>query len=227
MIKKRLMFFFVNIILCSVILINYINKKLAPIFIEYGEYQCTNILAKIINISIEENVDQNLKERAVFQNENNNNIDFNVDILNSLMCNILNRSRQILRLLESGKLDEKTIKKIGVDIDKSDLEKGIIYKIPSGMILDNVLLANMGVDIPVKYRIIGEIQGQIISSVKEYGINNALLELNLKITAQTKVAIPMVSESEKIEISVPLFVTVLQGDIPDYYLGSSVIGGVK
>jgi len=221
------MFFFANVVICSAFFISYLNKILLPVFLEYGEYQCGNILTKIINVSVEENVTEQLKTKMVVQNKENNSLDFNVDVLNSLMYNVLNRSQQIFSCLEKGVLDKEILKKIDVNVSEEKIKRGIVYEVPISMAFNNALIGNLGINIPVKYKLIGEVRGQIISSVKEYGINNALLEISLKIVANTKVLVPMKSIDKKSETSVPMFVTIIQGEIPDYYLGTNVIGGGK
>jgi len=226
-IKRKLMFFFANVVICSAFFISYLNKILLPVFLEYGEYQCGNILTKIINVSVEENVTEQLKTKMVVQNKENNSLDFNVDVLNSLMYNVLNRSQQIFSCLEKGVLDKEILKKIDVNVSEEKIKRGIVYEVPISMAFNNALIGNLGINIPVKYKLIGEVRGQIISSVKEYGINNALLEISLKIVANTKVLVPMKSIDKKSETSVPMFVTIIQGEIPDYYLGTNVIGGGK
>ena len=226
LIKKRIMLFLINVIVCCAFLIQYLNKGLMPIFLEYGEYQCMNVLTRIVNLSIEETVTDQLKTKTVVQKEDDG-VDFNMEILNSIRCNVLNRIYQLLYFLDKGILDKEIIKKINPNVNKEQIKRGVIYEIPMARAFDNALIGNLGINIPVKYRLVGEIQGEFVSSVKEYGINNALLEISLKITAQTKVLVPMISKDKKIEVSVPMVVKMLQGDIPDYYLGSHIVGGAK
>ena len=96
-----------------------------------------------------------------------------------------------------------------------------------GQVFNNVLLKNLGVKIPVRYRLIGNVKGQIISLVREYGINNALVEINLEITSNVAVSLPLLSENEKMIVTVPLVMKLIQGEIPNYFFGSNVLGEVN
>lgn len=224
-VKKRLIFFLINVFLCFIFIINYLNNTFLPLFIEYGEYQSVNITTKILNIAIEEQMNDLVKDQVVLKKEGD--VDFNVEILNSVSCNIINRSQQILYALEKGYLDNEIIKKLNLNVGKEFLNKGVFFEVPVSMLLNNSLIGNLGVTIPVRYNLIGEIKGELISSIKEYGINNALIEIKLQINAKSKILVPLKTKEKEIIVSAPLIVKIIQGQIPDYYLGTQVIGGVK
>jgi sporulation protein YunB len=225
-VQKRLSFFCLNVFLCVIVFVSYFNKSLLPTFVEYGEYQSENILSRIVNIAIDEQLDDGLIEKIILQNSDKGMIiDLNTAILNSVACNIVNRSQQILYSLESGVLDEDLLESINLGISEIVLKNGMIYEIPTSMVFGNALIGSLGAKIPVKYKVVGKIKGSLISSVSEYGINNALLEISLQINAESKVLIPMMTSEKKVEVKVPLIVEIIQGEVPDYYLGTQVIGG--
>lgn len=228
-VKRKLMFFILNVFLCTSLILEYMNKNLLHFFVEYGKYQCENIITRVLNIAIDEYVNEEINEKTVVYNKvgEMTNIALNVDVLNSLALNIVNRSQRVIYDLENGMLNVEIYDKI---IDGSNLKllnKGISYEVPVSMILGNSLIGSLGVSIPVRYKVIGKIRGEVISSIKEYGINNALLEVGLKINAKSKILIPMITNEENISITVPLVVKVIQGKVPDYYLGTQFIGGVN
>ncbi len=226
-IKRRMTLFIANLVLCFILTINYLNSTLLPVFMEYGQMQSANVLTRIFNIVVKEQLSDELKDKAVVQNyEDTMLIDFNVNILNSVAHNVVNRSQQILYDLENGKLSDKLALQMNLTVDKEILEKGVVYEVPISMALKNSLIGNLGLHIPIKYSLVGKISGEVVSTVKEYGINNVLLEIDLKIAAKTKVLIPMMTKEEEVLLNVPLIVKVIQGKVPDYYLGTQLIGGV-
>lgn len=213
-----------SVFILIVFSISYFNRKLLSDFIEQGEYHCSNVMTRIFNIAIEEQMNDFLKDKVVETNFVEGELDFNVEILNSLTYNVVNRSYQILQMLERGNLGDEIVNEISGEVKRID--KSNIYSLPVGMIFNNPLIANLGVEIPVKYEVIGQIKGEIVSSIEEYGINNAMVKIVLDLKAKTKILVPMKIGERDISIKVPLVVKVIKGEIPDYYLGTHVVGGV-
>ena len=59
-----------------------------------------------------------------------------------------------------------------------------------------------------------------LSEVISYGINNSLIEVNIKINTTIRMILPTTSKKHKISVVVPLTVKIIQGPIPEYYFGS-------
>lgn len=226
-IKKRIFVFLFNIIILFVMVLNFLNNNLLPVILEYGQYQCSNISTRIVNLAVEEIINPMIKEDIVVFNENDTtSIEFNASILNSIATSVVKKIQTYFYKLEKGILDDATIKKIGLDLENDKLKKGIIYEMPISRAFDNPLISNFGMSVPIRYEIIGGINSQIVSVVKEYGINNALLEVNLEINIKSKTTIPILSNEEINYVSIPLVMKVLQGEIPDSFFGTNVLKGV-
>ena len=102
--------------------------------------------------------------------------------------------------------------------DTDLLEKGIILEVPLGVISNSALLTNLGPKVPVKLSLIGDVSSGFSTEVEEYGINNALITLNIDIEVNAKVVLPFVSDDMNISASIPIAMKVIQGKIPEYYL---------
>ena len=57
------------------------------------------------------------------------------------------------------------------------------------------------------------------TNIKEYGINNALLEVSILVEVNMRVNLPFVSDNISISSSLPVSVKLIQGTIPDFYNG--------
>jgi len=225
-IRRRLFLFFVNIIVIFVLVMKFLNDSLMPVILEYGRYQCSNISTKLINLVVEETITPKIKNEIIIYDENNvTTINFNTAVLNSISSNAVKKLQTYFYELEKGSLDESVLQKLGLDLEKKRLKKGIIYEVPISRAFNNSLIANYGMKIPVRYQIIGEIKSQIVSTLEEYGINNALLEIKLEIISKTKITIPLLSADENIVVSVPLVMKLIQGEVPDAFLGTNILGG--
>lgn len=226
--KRRLVFYFANVMLCLILLLAYIKKPLIPLFREYGEYQITNLIMSVMNICVEENINDFVLKEAIYQNEYDKNIfEFNLDIINSVACNIVNRAHQILKSFEYGYVEDEVLTKINLKNDLYEFENGVVYKIPVSEIFDNFLVSNLGFKIPIKYKFVGSIKGDVVSSVDEYGINNALIKISLNIVADAKIILPVSTANNSISLQIPMIIRAINGEIPSYYLGTNIVGGVN
>jgi sporulation protein YunB len=164
---------------------------------------------------------------VIYNNSDVVSIDFNTSILNSISSNAIRKIQKYLYMLEHGELEEEVVQFLGLNVGEENLKKGIVYEIPFTRVFNNILMNNLGLSFPVRYRVIGDLKGKIVTSIKEYGINNALIEINLEITARTMVSIPMISEEIVNVIVAPLVVKVIQGEIPDAFIGENILGEVR
>ena len=218
---RRLLLFFVNLCVCFFFIISYLNKNLKGTFLTYGEYQCKNIYYNILNEVVKEEIKVIPIEKAVTKNIGEViTIDYNVEMFNSFTFNVINKFQKMMYVIENDFLNDDLLRKIGV-------EDRLSYDVPMSMIFDNFLISNLGESIPIKYRMIGELKGEVISTIQEYGINNALLEVKVQITGKSKMLIPLETKEVEVSIGVPVVVQVIQGSVPGYYFGSHSIGGIK
>ena len=67
-------------------------------------------------------------------------------------------------------------------------------------------------------QLIGDVASSISTNVKEYGINNALIEVGVTIEVNSRVILPYISNDIKIKGTIPIALKVIQGKIPSYYL---------
>ncbi len=89
--------------------------------------------------------------------------------------------------------------------------------LPIGVMFNNPILNNVGPHLNIQLRIIGSVYTDIESSVKPYGINNSLIEVNIKTKVRFQVAIPFQEDEIEVETTTPLLIKVIQGSVPHYY----------
>lgn len=223
-IRSKLLFLVVCQAFLSFIFSSCLSSRLLPIVVNYGEYQCENIIVQMANNIALKNINDRTAENIVNYNQTDKFLDFNVEILNSILINTINELRLYLKKIEQGYRDDFIENILNYD-SNFFLDQGIIYAVPLGKVFDNILVSNLGMNIPVRYKITNQISGLIVSDVEEYGINNALLEVKLIINAKSRVIIPAYSEEKNIEICIPLVMKVIKGEIPDVFLGTNILGG--
>lgn len=200
----------------------YINDKLLPVFVDYAESEAKKIATLVINQAINKEVSNELSVDDLFvttkdENGNIKNVDFNPMSVNKMLSMVTNNVQEYLTKLELGEIEELGLSKSKYFSNKKDLKNGVIFEIPSGVIYNNIILTNIGPKIPVKLNMVGDISSNINTNVTEYGINNALVQIYIKVEVIEQVILPYVSKRIKVETDIPVAIKLVQGEIPTYY----------
>ena len=225
--KKKInfvIFIVIMLIIMIVLILNFISLKVNPVLLDYAQMEARKIASIIINDAVNQNItnDIDIEELFIITRDTNNEvktIDFNPIIVNQILTETTILVQSNLRYLEQGKVDMLNLMNNAlIDYNQDKLKQGIIYEIPSGVIFGNSFLANIGPKIPVKFSLVGDIVGYINTNVTDYGINNALIEVNIVLELSEQVILPFVSEKITIDTTIPVALKLIQGSVPNYYL---------
>lgn len=213
----------VFLVVISGYFINYYSRRTIPLLMSYAESESKKLIILVINKAVTKQIN-NVDTDQIFEVTYNNNgevilIDFNSKRTSIALSTITSLVEVNLRAIEEGKIDMIELPENSLDgFDTDLLEKGIILEVPLGVISNSVLLTNLGPKVPVKISLIGDVSSGFSTNVKEYGINNALITLNIDVEVSAKVVLPFVSEDMNVNASIPIAMKVIQGKIPEYYL---------
>lgn len=225
--KKRIKF--KNSILIIILLIisiflalRFINLKINPVLLDYANMEARKLASIIINDAVNKNFkDINIDELFIITKEENEikAIDFNPIIVNQVLTNTTTLIQTNLKYLEQGKIELLNLNTDAlIDYNTDKLKQGIIYEIPSGVIFGNSFLANIGPKIPVRFSLVGDIVSYVNTEVKDYGINNALIEVNIVLELSEQLILPFVTDKITIDTTIPVALKLIQGTVPNYYL---------
>lgn len=215
------------VVISNIFVFVFINNKVTPLFLDLAESETEKLATLIINDAVSKQVSDNLTSDNLFNiskdsKGNINAIDFNSPVVNKLLTTITSSIELNLKYLEEGRVDLLNVPdSILVSYDKKDLKKGIIYKIPSGAVFNNTILANIGPKVPVRLNLVGSITSNINAKTTNYGINNALIELYVDIKVTLEVILPYTKRKTSVESSIPIALKLVQGLVPSYYSGAS------
>ena len=202
----------------------YISYRISPIIIEYGSLEAKKLSSIIINKSISKHVTEKITNEDLFEITKDTNgeikaIDFNSALVNKLLTEITNSVQLNLRNIEMGNIEALEFSDdILMDYNKQKLKKGIIYEFNTGILTKNPLLANLGPKIPIKLTLIGDVISNISTEIKNYGINNALIEVYINLKLTEKIILPFYNQNIKIESKVPVALKIITGSVPDFYV---------
>lgn len=220
----------INKIILIVILLSisilYIFKifsdKALPQLIEYSEIETTKIVSSIISNTVVEEISNNIDMESLFittkdSSGNIKSIDFNSSEVNKILSKASKTVEQNLKYLSSGNVDKLNLYNYVSNYEEEKFKKGVIYELPSGIIFNNIILNNLFPKIPIKMDLIGTVFSKLSVDIKDYGINNALVKVNINIESEVKILLPFVSSVKKINVDVPVIMKVIEGNVPSYY----------
>lgn len=205
--EDRIIIIIVIILILTYGLLKIFSEKSKTILMEYAKNKSIEISTLIINESMKETiVSENINDiLKITKNQNNEIIEVSFDnvVTNKILQN-LNASL----LKNTLKLEEN-----------NGSYKSIIYNVPFNVLSEKTVLIGIGPKIPFKLEIISSSNNNITTNVKEYGINNSLIELLLEIELNVQIILPFVSERTVIKKNIPIGTKIIQGKIPEYYGG--------
>lgn len=220
--KKNIFVFSLLILLLFLIsIINFIGNKITPGVISYAEMELEKFTTRIINSVIKEEIkDVSLDELFVITKDSNEfikTIDYNPIIVNKILSNITTKVDKILRNVEDGKELFELSNDILENYDVNKLKKGIIFEMAITTIFDNPILSNIGPKIPVRISMLGSTSSNINTKITNYGINNALVEVNIIIDINLQIVLPYKTSKVNFQNSIPISLKLIQGIVPNYY----------
>lgn len=205
------------VLIVSYIFIKLFSERSSIVLMEKAKSETIEISTMLINKSIYEiiyNSSDNFNDVLIINKNNNDeivSIDFNNKIVNEKLYLLSDNILENISYLENGNIDKLNIKYF-----KSD---DLIYYIPIGIIYNIPVLTDIGPKIPFKVSILGSVKTDIDTKVKEYGINNSLIEILINIDLNIQIILPFISENINIFKSIPVSSKIIQGKVPTYYGG--------
>lgn len=210
-IKKITIIFIILLFLLFIFM--KISNNAATFFLSYAEQELEKLITTIINTSIKQETFDSIDTSSLFIISKNNNdeiemVDYNSNMVNEFLNRITDEIQINILKLEKGDFI--------LNNELTSNSKATFY-IPLGIIFNNALLNNIGPKIPVKMKTIGALSTNINVSIKEYGINNALIEMTVFIEIKEKIILPLISKEMTITNEVPVSYKIINGKIPQYY----------
>ena len=224
--KKNI--FIATLLLCviiTIIVLKIISIRVSPILMNYAELETKKLSSIVINRAVNKQLANGMNIDEMFNIIKNDNgeiatIDFNPAIVNKVLNTTTNVVLINLKAIEEGNIDFIELPDTLISNDKDKLKNGIIYEIPLGTITNSGFLSNLGPKIPIKLNIIGSVESNVKTNIKEYGINNALVEIYIRISVTEQINVPFISKRVTVTSDIPVALKVIQGSVPKYYGGT-------
>lgn len=209
--KKRKTNYLIVLVLIFVIsrfIIKDIGNKLS--------YHIENIVIKNVNKSVYNSIfiifgsdelgNENLLN-AVSLNANNDGEIVSIDYKMNIAYDILSKCMNDL-YSDITSLDMDSLYKSGINN---------VYYLPMGLIYNNVLMDNLGFRIPCKIDFISDIDMGFKTKVKNYGVNNLLIELYIVIDVKNFIMSPSTYKEFGETYEILVASKIVMGRIPMYF----------
>ncbi len=222
--KRRLLPLLFPAFLIAIALSLYIvNMRLTPIYVRYAEAQTRIIAAHVINKAI---TSQDLKFPSVEEmfptvsNDSTGVIKINAEATNRVVGDIHALVASHLKQAEAGNFDMLPMQdNIEYDPQAMESQEGIVFFVPIGQALNIPLLGNLGPKIPIRFHVIGEVHTDIEQTIKEFGINSASVEVNVVLTVNVQIIVPLATRESKVEQKILVAMGIIPGIVPPVYSG--------
>lgn len=211
--NTNFLWFYIILILGEVISsINGLGKLISPKLINIVK----NNILYYDNLLVEEYVDTkelrgNLVDNLISLDKNSNeeimNIDINTAKAYELMANIVKE------------LKGKSNNYGDVDSYAKNKRGSMVLRYPIGLASSNILLNNLGYRIPLKLVLNSNVLTGIKTKVTNYGLNNALIEVYLKVSFVSNVIYFSMEEAVKSDYEILLASRMIMGRVPDMFNG--------
>lgn len=147
------------------------------------------------------------------------NISYNTKEINLLTDKISKDVHKKLLNLEAGDVEESFL----VDSTRGGrfkhIKDGILCDVSLGSVKGSTLFANIGPKIPIRLTFIGQVNTDVDVKVREYGINNVIIEVDVIVKVTEHASMPLTSKKKEIVVREPISIELIKGKIPDYYNG--------
>lgn len=220
---------FISIIVLSLWLI---DRGIKPTLMNIAEEKTTEFATRTINSAVKSTENISFDDLIDMQMDNNGNVatlGWNSEAVNRALRSATERAEYFLYGMNKGEqidVDDPNLQKIEFGDSVGDLaaKDPTVVEIPIGQATGNTVLANLGPKIPVHFEIVGSLQSDVISEVKEFGVNAALIEIYIPVEVSIRIVVPFSTETADISTRVFIDQRVIMGEVPDFYSGSATNG---
>lgn len=198
---KKTMLITLIMLMLLVFLFYRISNNVSKLILEYSKQEAIKWTSDVLNDSISFDSFENFYDEELFTiTKNNSNeiqmIDYNTYMVNAFLRDVVSDIQTNFNVLQ---------------------ENDVTFYIPFGAIFQNVFFNNSGPLIPVKVRLVGSIISNVETDIEEYGINNSLIEMSIRIEVKEKIMLPLMSEEIVLVNNIPISHKIITGTIPSYY----------
>ena len=199
-----------------------IDRRLTILLKQYINIEVERVTNNIVNKSINELMATNKYGKFLIIERDTNDIEkisYNNLEINRLTNDVSKYIQKELLELDDGYIDDFFVFDRMRKSRFNKIKKGIICDVSLGSIRNSSIFANVGPMIPIKLVFMSQVKTDVDVKIKEYGINNVMVEIYLIVKVREVISMPITSDSREIIVKEPISIDIVRGSIPNYYGG--------
>ena len=223
--KKRLSFVNKLLIILGLVLlatfffILYIDKRVNAILDQYINIEVERLTGNIVNRAVSEVMSSEDYKNILQEGLKDGHISYKTQSINKLTDKISLYVHDKLMNLEAGDIPDLFVVDRFRNSKFKKMDNGILCDISLGSVRNSSLFANVGPTIPIKLTFTGVVNAELDVKIKEYGINNVIVEMDVIVKVREHASMPLTSKRKDIVVKEPISIEIIKGEIPDYYNG--------
>lgn len=201
----------------TLFLFNLYSKKTSIKLVEIAKIKLQEFMESFLSNNIGYDIlNENDLNNMIVINKNKDGeilyLDYNLDRAYNTLDIVTSKLNELITNLENGKYDV---------YDKNIIQgkNCIALKLPMFVSSSNLFLNNLTPNIYIPINFVGTLLTNIRSDIRNYGLNNALLELYITIKITSNLITPVEKENFVISYDVLIASTVVNGRVPEVYGG--------
>ena len=207
------------VFLTSFFCIYLLDRRINSILLPYINVESERLVNNIVNRTINDEIKKiNIKDLLV-ENSIDNTMFYNTKVINDMENEIANSIQNSLMEIDDGFIDEYFIPSRVKNGRFKKIKNGILCDVSIGSLRGSTLFANVGPTIPIKLLFGSQLKTNVDVEINTYGINNIIIKVYFLVEIDEQITMPLASERKKIKIKKPVAVDIIQGQIPNYYMG--------
>ncbi|WP_186278788.1 sporulation protein YunB [Lysinibacillus sp. BW-2-10] len=221
--SNRFAIFVISFVVAVTLFLYILNGRLMPTYLQYAEVQTYKIAAHVVSKAINARTTTVLDINEIIEDLPSESdymltTRFNAEIINQVRAETVSLVKEHLTLAEQGDLTQlPDLENVEYDISEIQKGDGIVFFVPIAQALNIPLLGNLGPRVPIRFHIIGNVASDVATSIKEFGINNALVEVNIHLKVNVQIIIPFASKQATVEQTIPVAIGLVRSQVPHIY----------
>ncbi len=199
--------------------------RILPTMDAYGELALRQFCSAVAVHAKKTVFDSNINDELIQIHRNQNgeieSIDYDVIYLNQQTDEMVSLTEGIIKDVQIGHYKRKDDSRFEKYLENISTNDGIITSIPLESLIAFPPVSFLHWRIPIRYQTESNVVGKVEQRVESYGINNVLITLEIKLTVQQKMILPFFHDVKNIELTFPVAMKLIQGKIPDTYIGGN------
>lgn len=196
-----------------------LDREIDSILLPYINIESERLVNNIVYKTINDEINKINTNDLLVKNNLENTMSYNANAINDLDTKISKAVRDSLINIDDGFIDEYFISSRVKNGRFTKIKNGVLCDVSIGSLRGSTLFANVGPTIPIKLLFGSQLKTNVDIEVNPYGINNAIVKIYFLVEIDEQITMPLTSKRKKIKIKKPIVVDIIQGQIPNYYMG--------